>query len=491
MGYAGREFDFTTSAAVAREVVRRLIAEPLLAVDPDQHQLPGGRAEGIEITRLGKRLYDDELKLVEEDGGGAQALQDLRLRALVRGRAGHRPRRGRPRQGRDHADPLRPHRSRRARAARRLGPRGARRRARRWPHADERRGAEGARRRAAARRSPRPTTATTSSTTRRSATTPTTTLMRELRALEEADPSWSPPTRRPSGSAAAPRDRFEQVRHLEQMLSLGNARGADEFRAWEQRLHNRLKRLDIAPGRAALRRRAEDRRDRDLAALRGRRVRPRRDPRRRRDRRGRDRQPAHDRGDPAHDRRRAEADRGPRRDLLPAQRLRRAQRAARRPRALSTFANPRNATAGTIRQLDPEVTASRPLSMWSYGIGGREGIEFATHSEELEWMRERGFPVNGDISSHEDVDDGGRALPVVGGAPRVARLRDRRRRGQGRPARRSGASSGSPGASRAGRSPGSSRRSPRRRSSTGSSGTSGAPGGCCRSRCSSRSTSAG
>ena len=48
-----------------------------------------------------------------------------------------------------------------------------------------------------------------------------------------------------------------------------------------------------------------------------------------------------------------------------------------------TFANPRNATAGTIRQLDPEVTASRPLSMWCYGIGGAEGIDFETHSDEL------------------------------------------------------------------------------------------------------------
>ena len=43
--------------------------------------------------------------------------------------------------------------------------------------------------------------------------------------------------------------------------------------------------------------------------------------------------------------------------------------------------------------------------MWSYGIGGRRGIEFASHSEELGWMRDRGFAVNGDISEHDDVDD--------------------------------------------------------------------------------------
>jgi 5'-nucleotidase len=69
MGYAGREFDFTTSAAVAREVVRKLIDEPLSPSTLININCPAGEPEGIEITRLGKRLYDDELKLVEEDGG--------------------------------------------------------------------------------------------------------------------------------------------------------------------------------------------------------------------------------------------------------------------------------------------------------------------------------------------------------------------------------------------------------------------------------------
>ena len=68
---------------------------------------------------------------------------------------------------------------------------------------------------------------------------------------------------------------------------------------------------------------------------------------------------------------------------------------------LSTFANPRNAAAGTLRQLDPQLAASRPLQMWTYGIGYRDGVEHASHSEELEWLRERGFRVNGDIAHHE------------------------------------------------------------------------------------------
>jgi DNA ligase (NAD+) len=73
-------------------------------------------------------------------------------------------------------------------------------------------------------------------------------LLAELRALEADHPELvtrDSPTQRVGGR---PLDRFEQVRHLEPMLSLGNARGEDEFRAWEQRLHNRLRSLDISPG---------------------------------------------------------------------------------------------------------------------------------------------------------------------------------------------------------------------------------------------------
>ena len=61
---------------------------------------------------------------------------------------------------------------------------------------------------------------------------------------------------------------------------------------------------------------------------------------------------------------------------------------------LSTFMNPRNSAAGTIRQLDPALAAERPLSMWCYGIGATEGLAFASHSEALEWLRAHGFRVN-------------------------------------------------------------------------------------------------
>ncbi|HET6549510.1 MAG TPA: NAD-dependent DNA ligase LigA, partial [Solirubrobacter sp.] len=63
---------------------------------------------------------------------------------------------------------------------------------------------------------------------------------------------------------------------------------------------------------------------------------------------------------------------------------------------LSTFMNPRNSAAGTIRQLDPALAAQRPLSMWCYAIGVSD-LELGSHWAALEWLREHGFRVNGDV----------------------------------------------------------------------------------------------
>jgi DNA ligase (NAD+) len=63
----------------------------------------------------------------------------------------------------------------------------------------------------------------------------------------------------------------------------------------------------------------------------------------------------------------------------------------------STFMNPRNAAAGTVRQLDPRLAAERPLSMWCYGIGAVEGLELRSHWDALQWLRAHGFRVNGDV----------------------------------------------------------------------------------------------
>ncbi len=59
-----------------------------------------------------------------------------------------------------------------------------------------------------------------------------------------------------------------------------------------------------------------------------------------------------------------------------------------------TFANPRNAAAGSVRQLDPRVTAKRRLSLFAYGLGAMEGANFETHWQILQTLKAWGFPVN-------------------------------------------------------------------------------------------------
>lgn len=58
------------------------------------------------------------------------------------------------------------------------------------------------------------------------------------------------------------------------------------------------------------------------------------------------------------------------------------------------FANPRNAAAGSVRQLDPRVTASRNLDIFVYGVGYMEGVNFDTHMKVLNALKEWGFKIN-------------------------------------------------------------------------------------------------
>jgi len=65
-----------------------------------------------------------------------------------------------------------------------------------------------------------------------------------------------------------------------------------------------------------------------------------------------------------------------------------------RERGEKEFANPRNAAAGSLRQLDPKLTAQRPLRFFAYGLGDAGGTTFQRHSEVLDWIADQGLPVS-------------------------------------------------------------------------------------------------
>ena len=240
--HLGRDFDFSVAAAFAAQLVERVAREPLPADTLINVNCPAGEPSGIEVTHLGKRLYNDELKLVEEDPdsgrrryqiyGFEPSFEDEEgsdLSAIANGRIAVTP------------GPLRPHRPLRARPLARLG---------------LRRDAGG-----------RPLMAAPAAAKKRAeqlrkeiakhdrlyyerddpeiSDTEYDDLLRELREIEEANPELvtpDSPTQRVSG---APLEKFGHVTHAEPMLSLGNARNEDELRAWAERVERQLERLDI------------------------------------------------------------------------------------------------------------------------------------------------------------------------------------------------------------------------------------------------------
>src|SRR3954454_7961083 len=66
--------------------------------------------------------------------------------------------------------------------------------------------------------------------------------------------------------------------------------------------------------------------------------------------------------------------------------------------------NPRNAAAGSLRQKDSSITASRPLAFWAYGVGAAEGFALETHWETLQWLRGHGFPINPFAERMESIE---------------------------------------------------------------------------------------
>jgi len=228
-------------------------------------------------------------------------------------------------------------------------------------------------------------------------------LLNELRGLEEEHPELrtsDSPTQR---VGAPPLDRFEQVEHLEAMLSLGNARNEEELRAWENRLANYLKRLDITASQFSYT--TEPKIDglavtltyEDGVLVRG--------ATRGDGRVGEDvtqnlrtigSVPLRIEGGPELIEVRGEI-------YLPIAAFK-ALNERRAEAGEPTFANPRNSAAGSIRQLDPSLAAERPLSTWFYGIGAVRGLDLPTHMDEVEWLRDRGFKVNPDTDHHKGVE---------------------------------------------------------------------------------------
>jgi DNA ligase (NAD+) len=228
-------------------------------------------------------------------------------------------------------------------------------------------------------------------------------LLNELRDLESEHPDLLTPDSPTQRVGAKPLEKFQNIRHLQPMYSLANARNEEELRAWDARVRNLMEKEGLETDelqyvtepkidglaitlvyengafvRGATRGDGEVGEEvtqnlRTINAI-----------------------PLRIDGAPPLIEVRGEA-------YMPLSafaKLNEARAEAGEP----VFANPRNSAAGSIRQLDPRLAASRPLSMWCYGVGATEGIEFDSHWEELGWLREHGFRVSPDVELHEDTE---------------------------------------------------------------------------------------
>lgn len=69
------------------------------------------------------------------------------------------------------------------------------------------------------------------------------------------------------------------------------------------------------------------------------------------------------------------------------------------------FANPRNAAAGSLRQLDPKVTSERTLDFFAYGVGQRQAVPFRTHAEVLAGLKKAGFKINSQVHIFRGMEE--------------------------------------------------------------------------------------
>ncbi|MFQ6057462.1 MAG: NAD-dependent DNA ligase LigA [Anaerolineae bacterium] len=231
-------------------------------------------------------------------------------------------------------------------------------------------------------------------------------LMRELQELEAAHPELITPDSPTQRVGGQPLDKFEKVRHPEPVLSLDNAFDADEVRAWRKRIGRLLPhgiRLDYV---------AEPKIDGltvvltyvdgtfTLGATRG------------------DGLVGEDvtqnlrtiKSLPLHIPVSPDGMKAPPRLVVRGEVYMAKddfQELNRRQEELGekTFANPRNAAAGSVRQLDSRITASRPLSLFTYAVVESEGLNLATQWEVLQYLQRLGFPVNPDSRFCADLEE--------------------------------------------------------------------------------------
>lgn len=229
-------------------------------------------------------------------------------------------------------------------------------------------------------------------------------LMRHLRALEEANPELVTPDSPSQRVGGAPLEGFETARHLRPMLSLDSSPREEDLRAFDQRLRRAVAAVDPQAEVSYSLEPKIDGLSVELVYEDGLLVR------------------AVTRGD------------GEEGEVITANvrtiravplRLRSAERAVPPLVAIrgeiflpinafddvnaelinqgkQPFANPRNAAAGSVRQLDPSLTASRPLTLYCYDV--LAGADMATQSELLQAMAQWGLPINPDNGVADDVE---------------------------------------------------------------------------------------
>jgi DNA ligase (NAD+) len=251
-------------------------------------------------------------------------------------------------------------------------------------------------------------------------------LLDELRAIEREHPELLTPDSPTQRVGGEPVGKLEKVTHLQPMLSLANARSEEELRAWIARMRNHLARegiedpafefvcepkIDGSPCPCSIATASSSAAPRAATARSG--------------------------EDVTHNLRTIGAIPLRIEDAPPLLEVRGEvymslpdftalnERAAQA--GLSTFMNPRNSAAGTIRQLDPALAAERPLSMWCYAIGVTEGLTLARTGRRSEWLRATASASTA-TSRSSAPRTSRRPVPALAGAPRRAGLRDRRRR---------------------------------------------------------------